>query len=163
VITDDPFPASFPPARRQAAAGKVDLTLNPGDKIGLIGANGAGKSSLFAMLRGELHADQGDIDFPARWRMAYVAQETRRWTVRPSTTPSTATPTCATGSRTGPRRSATDDKHDGNPSPSCTPPWPMPTPTPCARAPSSCCWAWAFRWTRWSSRWPASPAAGACA
>src|SRR3954469_9462322 len=55
---------------------QVDLTLNPGDKIGLIGANGAGKSSLFAMLRGELHADQGEIDFPAKWRMAYVAQET---------------------------------------------------------------------------------------
>jgi ATP-binding cassette, subfamily F, member 3 len=54
----------------------VDLTLNPGDKIGLIGSNGAGKSSLFAMLRGELHADQGTVDFPARWRMAYVAQET---------------------------------------------------------------------------------------
>ncbi len=55
---------------------QVDLTLNPGDKIGLIGANGAGKSSLFAMLRGELHPDQGEIDFPAKWRMAYVAQET---------------------------------------------------------------------------------------
>jgi ATP-binding cassette subfamily F protein 3 len=54
----------------------ADLTLNPGDKIGLIGANGAGKSSLFAMLRGELHPDQGEIDFPAKWRMAYVAQET---------------------------------------------------------------------------------------
>ncbi|GGY79073.1 ATP-binding cassette domain-containing protein [Pseudoduganella plicata] len=54
----------------------VDLTLNPGDKIGLIGANGAGKSSLFGMLRNELHPDQGDIDFPAKWRMAYVAQET---------------------------------------------------------------------------------------
>ncbi|QNA89628.1 ATP-binding cassette domain-containing protein [Massilia sp. Dwa41.01b] len=54
----------------------TDLTLNPGDKIGLIGANGAGKSSLFAMLRGELHADGGEIDFPSRWRMAYVAQET---------------------------------------------------------------------------------------
>src|SRR3954470_21098482 len=54
----------------------VDLTLNPGDKIGLIGAKGAGKSSLLAMLRNELHADQGDIDFPQRWRMAYVAQET---------------------------------------------------------------------------------------
>src|SRR4051812_24162569 len=53
-----------------------DLTLNPGDKIGLIGANGAGKSSLFAMLRNELHPDQGEIDFPAKWRMAYVAQET---------------------------------------------------------------------------------------
>jgi ATP-binding cassette subfamily F protein 3 len=55
---------------------KVEVTLNPGDKIGLIGANGAGKSSVFAMLRGELHADQGEIDFPAKWRMAYVAQET---------------------------------------------------------------------------------------
>ena len=33
---------------------QVDVTLNPGDKIGLIGANGAGKSSLFAMMRGEL-------------------------------------------------------------------------------------------------------------
>ncbi len=54
----------------------VDLTLNPGDKIGLIGANGAGKSSLFAMLRNELHPDQGEIDFPLKWRMAYVAQET---------------------------------------------------------------------------------------
>ncbi len=54
----------------------ADLTLNPGDKIGLIGANGAGKSSLFAMLRNELHPDQGAIDFPAKWRMAYVAQET---------------------------------------------------------------------------------------
>jgi ATP-binding cassette, subfamily F, member 3 len=55
---------------------KVDVTLNPGDKIGLIGSNGAGKSSLFAMLRGELHADQGEIDYPAKWQVAYVAQET---------------------------------------------------------------------------------------
>jgi ATP-binding cassette subfamily F protein 3 len=55
---------------------QVDVTLNPGDKIGLIGANGAGKSSLFALLRGELHPDMGQIDFPAKWRMAYVAQET---------------------------------------------------------------------------------------
>ena len=54
----------------------TDVALNPGDKIGLIGANGSGKSSLFAVLRGELHADQGEVDFPARWRIAYVAQET---------------------------------------------------------------------------------------
>jgi ATP-binding cassette subfamily F protein 3 len=54
----------------------VDVTLNPGDKIGLIGANGAGKSSLFGLLRGELHADHGSIDFPAKWRVAHVAQET---------------------------------------------------------------------------------------
>ncbi|MEW5769601.1 MAG: ATP-binding cassette domain-containing protein [Pseudomonadota bacterium] len=54
----------------------ADLTLNPGERVGLIGANGSGKSSLFALLRGELHADGGDLDFPARWRIAHVAQET---------------------------------------------------------------------------------------
>jgi len=54
----------------------ADVSLNPGDKIGLIGANGSGKSSLFAVLRDELHADQGEVDFPARWRVAHVAQET---------------------------------------------------------------------------------------
>jgi len=54
----------------------TDVALNPGDKIGLIGANGTGKSSIFALLRGELQADQGDVDFPVRWRVAYVAQET---------------------------------------------------------------------------------------
>ncbi|MDD4880292.1 MAG: ATP-binding cassette domain-containing protein [Gallionellaceae bacterium] len=54
----------------------ADLTLNPGEKIGLIGANGSGKSSLFALLRNELQADAGDVDFPAAWRIAHVAQET---------------------------------------------------------------------------------------
>src|SRR6185369_4007154 len=54
----------------------ADLILNPGQKIGLIGANGTGKSSLFALLRDELHADQGEVDYPAQWRVAYVAQET---------------------------------------------------------------------------------------
>ncbi|MBI5331768.1 MAG: ATP-binding cassette domain-containing protein [Betaproteobacteria bacterium] len=54
----------------------ADLTLNPGEKVGLIGANGSGKSSLFSLLRGELHADGGDADFPAGWRVAHVAQET---------------------------------------------------------------------------------------
>jgi ATP-binding cassette subfamily F protein 3 len=54
----------------------ADLTLNPGEKVGLIGANGSGKSSLFALLRKELHPDGGDLDFPARWRVAHVAQET---------------------------------------------------------------------------------------
>jgi ATP-binding cassette subfamily F protein 3 len=54
----------------------ADVTLNPGDKVGLIGANGSGKSSLFALLRGELHADAGEVDYPARRRVAHVAQET---------------------------------------------------------------------------------------
>src|SRR3954471_13491195 len=54
----------------------ADATLNPGDRIGLIGSNGSGKSSLFAVLRGELHADKGDAEFPPQWRVAHVAQET---------------------------------------------------------------------------------------
>ncbi|HKW39191.1 MAG TPA: ATP-binding cassette domain-containing protein [Burkholderiales bacterium] len=54
----------------------ADIALNPGDRIGLIGANGSGKTSLFALLRGELHADKGEVDFPKQWRIAHVAQET---------------------------------------------------------------------------------------
>ena len=54
----------------------ADAALSPGDKIGLIGANGSGKTSLFALLRAELHADKGEVDYPARWRVACVAQET---------------------------------------------------------------------------------------
>ena len=54
----------------------ADAVLNPGDRIGLIGANGSGKSSLFSVLRGELHTDKGDADFPPQWRVAHVAQET---------------------------------------------------------------------------------------
>src|SRR5438874_7398047 len=55
---------------------QADLTLQAGERIGLIGANGSGKSSLFAMLRGELHADKGDVEVPAHWRIADVAQKT---------------------------------------------------------------------------------------
>ena len=54
----------------------ADASLNPGERVGLIGANGSGKSSLFALLRGELHADKGDAELPAHWRVAHVAQET---------------------------------------------------------------------------------------
>src|SRR5690554_3806026 len=53
----------------------AELTLHPGHKVGLIGANGAGKSSLFALLRGELHPDAGDCDLPATWRIAHMRQE----------------------------------------------------------------------------------------
>src|SRR3954463_3718606 len=54
----------------------ADVVLNPGDRAGLIGANGSGKTSLFALLRDELHADKGDVDFPRHWRISHVAQET---------------------------------------------------------------------------------------
>ena len=54
----------------------VSLTVHPGWKVGLIGANGSGKSSLFALLRGELVPDAGDVAYPPRWVIAHVAQET---------------------------------------------------------------------------------------
>jgi ATP-binding cassette subfamily F protein 3 len=54
----------------------VSLTVNPDWKVGVIGANGSGKSSLFALLRDELHQDVGDLDLPPRWTIAHVAQET---------------------------------------------------------------------------------------
>ena len=54
----------------------ASLTLNPGYKAGLVGANGVGKSSLFALLMGELHADAGSADIPPTWTLAHVAQET---------------------------------------------------------------------------------------
>jgi ATP-binding cassette, subfamily F, member 3 len=51
------------------------FNINAGEKIGLVGANGAGKSSLFALLRHEIVAEKGSVDFPEKWRVAYVAQE----------------------------------------------------------------------------------------
>jgi ATP-binding cassette subfamily F protein 3 len=53
----------------------ASISLNPSEKIGLVGRNGAGKSSLFAMLNGTLHEDGGEYYIPAQWRMAQVAQD----------------------------------------------------------------------------------------
>ncbi|OUR64114.1 ABC transporter ATP-binding protein [Methylophaga sp. 42_25_T18] len=54
----------------------ANLTVHPGQKVGLTGANGTGKSSLFAMFRGLLHADHGTVSIPESWVIAHVAQET---------------------------------------------------------------------------------------
>src|SRR5690606_7652495 len=54
----------------------ASLQLHAGHKVGLTGANGTGKSSLFALLRGELHAESGDVEIPPQWVIAHVAQET---------------------------------------------------------------------------------------
>ena len=55
---------------------EVDLTLHAGWRVGVVGRNGCGKSSLFAALMGELEADRGDLDVSGRLRIASVAQET---------------------------------------------------------------------------------------
>ncbi len=54
----------------------ASFQIHPGWRVGLVGANGCGKSSLFALLAGELHAEQGDVELPAAWHIARVAQET---------------------------------------------------------------------------------------
>jgi ATP-binding cassette subfamily F protein 3 len=53
----------------------ASVTINPGEKVGLVGRNGAGKSSLFGLLNHTLHEDKGDFYVPAQWRMAQVAQD----------------------------------------------------------------------------------------
>ena len=54
---------------------QASFQIHPGQKVGLTGANGCGKSSLFAVLLNELVVDKGDIKIPADWVVAHVAQE----------------------------------------------------------------------------------------
>ena len=53
----------------------ADLRIHPGQHVGLIGANGSGKSSLFQMLLGNLAADTGHCLVRSQWRVAHMAQE----------------------------------------------------------------------------------------
>ena len=54
---------------------QASVTLNPGEKVGLVGRNGAGKSSLFALLNRSLQEDSGEFFIPSQWRMGQVAQD----------------------------------------------------------------------------------------
>ncbi|MDP4536573.1 ATP-binding cassette domain-containing protein [Alkalimonas collagenimarina] len=60
----------------KALFSNANLTIFPGQKIGIIGANGCGKSSLFACFQGELAPDAGELSIPSAWPIATVAQET---------------------------------------------------------------------------------------
>ena len=53
----------------------ADLTIHPKQKWGVIGANGCGKTSLFKLIRGLLHEDQGQFSMPSDWQLAYLEQE----------------------------------------------------------------------------------------
>ncbi len=91
---------------------QCDLQLHDGWRVGVVGANGSGKSSLFALLRGELHAEAGDCLVPAR-----LAHRRRQpgdagaAAARASSTCSTATPNCARSRRRSPRPAHAHDGH----------------------------------------------------
>ena len=53
----------------------AELSIHPGQHIGIIGANGSGKSSLFKLLLGQVTADAGELSIPSDWRIAHMAQE----------------------------------------------------------------------------------------
>ncbi len=53
----------------------VNLTVQPGQRVAIVGANGAGKSSLFKLLLGQLAAEQGGVSLPGGCRIAHMAQE----------------------------------------------------------------------------------------
>jgi ATP-binding cassette subfamily F protein 3 len=55
---------------------RVNLTIYAGQKVGVVGANGCGKSTLFALFLDEIHPDAGDLELPPRITIAHVAQET---------------------------------------------------------------------------------------
>jgi len=60
----------------------VTLQVHAGQKVGVTGANGSGKSSLFSLLLGELGPDSGDCEVPANWVIAHVEQQTPSNAVR---------------------------------------------------------------------------------
>ncbi|WP_411704228.1 ABC transporter ATP-binding protein [Edaphovirga cremea] len=54
----------------------ASATVNPGQKVGLVGKNGCGKSTLLSLLKNEISADAGSVTFPGNWSLAWVNQET---------------------------------------------------------------------------------------
>ncbi|CAI8831305.1 ATP-binding cassette domain-containing protein [Methylocaldum szegediense] len=55
---------------------EASFTIHSGEKVGITGANGVGKSSLFRLILGEIHVDAGEISMPPNLSIAHVAQET---------------------------------------------------------------------------------------
>ena len=54
----------------------TNATINPKQKVGLVGKNGCGKSSLFALLKKDMQPEGGEVSYPSNWAVSWVNQET---------------------------------------------------------------------------------------
>jgi hypothetical protein len=134
------------------------VTLQPGEKIGLIGRNGAGKSSLFSLLTGRLHADAGDVEMPPRWRIGEVAQD------MPDTEDG-ATEFVLQGDTVAAAQAAlaaAEASGDGHAIADAHQALDEAGAFDARRVRRRCCWAWASESNSSTRRSTASPAAGAC-
>jgi len=59
---------------RQVIFDKAGFTLNPGERVGLVGRNGHGKTTLFKMILGQEHPDSGCISIPNGYRIGHLSQ-----------------------------------------------------------------------------------------
>ena len=55
---------------------QANASIAPGQKVGLVGKNGCGKSSLLALLKQQMTSEEGEVSFPKSWRLSWVNQET---------------------------------------------------------------------------------------
>lgn len=114
-------------------------TINPGQKVGLVGKNGCGKSTLLALLKNEISADGGNFTYPGNWQLAWVNQET----------PALSEPALdyvIDGDREYRKLeaelNAANERNDTTPSPPSTASWTPSTRGPFAPAPPACSTAW---------------------
>ncbi len=125
-------------------------TINPGQKVGLVGKNGCGKSTLLSLLKNEMSADGGSFTFPGNWQLAWVNQET----------PALNEPALdyvIDGDREYRKLEAELNRRPtsattATPSPPFTASWTPLTPGPFAPAPPACCTAWASPTNSWNAR-----------
>ncbi len=114
-------------------------TINPGQKVGLVGKNGCGKSTLLSLLKNEISADGGSFTYPGTWQLAWVNQETPalpqpRWSTSLTATANIAPLSASLTRRPGATTATPSRRRMAN--------WTPSTPGPSARAPRAFCTAW---------------------